>query len=92
MNKKSKKCAFKCTTNVNKISNYISLLKKSYDSTKSFQFLNSCEENDRAFVLLSQKMQNNYHQLQQMYIVNHLLINIKMNRKICFFASCKICG
>jgi mRNA degradation ribonuclease J1/J2 len=63
-----------------------------YHSTKSFQFLNSCEENDRAFVLSSQKMQNNYHQLQQMYIVNHLLINIKMNRKICFFASCKICG
>jgi hypothetical protein len=92
MNKKIKKCAFKCTTNVNTISNYMSLSIYFYHSTKSFQFLNSCEENDRAFVLSSQKMQNNYHQLQQMYIANHLLTNIKMNRKVRFFASYKICG
>jgi hypothetical protein len=44
MNKKIKKCAFKCTTNVNTISNYMSLSIYFYHSTKSFQFLNSCEK------------------------------------------------
>jgi hypothetical protein len=48
-----------------------------YHSTRSFQFINTCEKNDRTFVLLPQQILKNYLQIQHTSIANHEFKNIK---------------
>jgi hypothetical protein len=55
---KTKKCIFKCMTNVNSTSSTIIFIHPIISFNKTFQFINTCEENDRAYVLLPQKILN----------------------------------
>ncbi len=42
-----------------------------YHSIRSFQFINTCQQQDRTFVLLPQKKYKFYFQILQKFIVNH---------------------
>jgi len=42
-----------------------------YHSTRSFQFINTCQQQDKTFVLLSQKNYKAYFQILQNPIANH---------------------
>jgi len=50
------KCIFKCTTNVYTTSYTYNIIHTLYYSTISFQFINTCQQQDRTFILLSHKI------------------------------------
>jgi hypothetical protein len=47
-----------------------------YHSTRSFQFINTCKEHDRTFVLLPQKYCKFNFQLQLIFIVSFKFIHV----------------
>jgi hypothetical protein len=50
---------------------HISLSIQFYHSTRSFQFINTCNEHEKPFVLLPQKNYTIYPLHQKTFIVNH---------------------